>query len=505
MEKSLKIINLIILIRLIIFFLLFITIVLLKLVFNGPFQKEFLLNVTLFVLFFSIFIFIASKTINIKYTFYLNPIFDTFILTFLVVNTGLINSPFMIFYPIIIFYMGLTDGKFGGIFEIVTIIISFIVFDLLMPNINLKEIINYNSFYMLTQYTVSFLIILVLSIYLHISNKSKAVEKQNIEERLKSLKNLYENIIQSISIGILLLSDSNRILSCNKAASKILNEEEKKIVGKRIGDFFPFLDKQDVCVYKNKFIGYKLQDFYFYEDKMKGKLLIFQDVTDKEMLKRELERQEKLATIGTFSSVIAHEIKNPLGAINGSFQMLKKKIKTDEKLTNIIEREMNRLNLVLNNLLYVSKPATKSNEIINVNKIINDFIESMKHYEMFDEMIFSVHYETNLNSIISEYEIKQIFWNLFLNTYEIKPDANVEISIVNKEKQTILKYSDDGPGIDSDVISDVTQPFFTTKKSGTGLGLYVIKMICDKYNISNNLYSNKEFKGFKMEFIFKTI
>lgn len=495
-------INVILLVRLVIYALIFLIITVLNIVFDGPTQKELLLNLTLAVSFFSIFSFISSKALNYKFIFYLQPIFDTLLLAILVVHTGHITSPFVIFFSIIFFYMGFLDGKLGGGVEVIILSISLIVVHFIWRDqIDLGQ--NYQTSYLLAQYSIAFVIILILSAYLHGFYQRKAREQAYIQERFDTLKRLHDGIISNINIGIILMSDTSTILSCNPAGISILDKREHELVGKKLIDVFSYSGKEeDIIRYENKFLGYRYQEFLSKQPDIKGRLLVFQDVTEKEKLKEELGKQEKLAALGQFSSVIAHEIKNPLGAIKGSLQLVKKKIPVSNKLMNIIEREMNRLDLILNNLLMVSRPAAKEETAVNLPLVIGEFLDAIDSYEMFDELSCELKGETDVSVFVSSNELKQVLWNLIVNSYEVKPDAKIIIDISSSADVYVLQYSDNGKGIEPFIKQEVTQPFFTTKKTGTGLGLYVIKMICEKYRVGFKLYTNEQVNGFMIELTF---
>jgi two-component system sensor histidine kinase PilS (NtrC family) len=500
-----NLLNYLLLIRLVIYAFVFLIITVFNIVFEGPAQKELLLNLMLSVSFFSIFSFISSIQFK-KFAFYIQPIFDTIVLTLLVFSTGFLGSPFIIFYAIIIFYMGFLEGYKGGMFELIILPVIFIIFYIYFKDEYHLVLTNQKLYYLIMQYIIVFIIIMILSIYLHLSYKNKAIEKEYLEDRFRSLKNLHENILQTINIGIILLNDTNTIISCNKAAEYIIEQEESKIIGKKITDFFNISkENEDITKLEDKFIGYKYQNFSSELNDLTGKLLIFQDVTEKELLKEELNKQQKLATLGQFSSVIAHEIKNPLGAIKGSFQLIKKQIPEDNKLVNIVDRELHRLDLVLNNLLYVSKPAFKEESKILINEVLDDFINSLETYKVFEEIKCNIKIDEKIYVIISNYEFKQLLWNLFVNTYEAKNNAHIDIHIYSKNDFIYLEYLDNGKGIAPEILKDVIQPFFTTKRSGTGLGLFVIRTICDKYKIKYKIFSNSEVDGFKIQFKFNKV
>ncbi|UOD34354.1 hypothetical protein DSN97_09345 [Deferribacteraceae bacterium V6Fe1] len=352
------------------------------------------------------------------------------------------------------------------------------------------------------QYGLSFLIVMLLTSYLHKVYSVKNREKEDIEERLKYLEKLYKSILDNIDIGIILMSKKGVIISCNIAGLKIL-DMGGSIIGKKLSDILAIKAEDEIIIHNNKYLGYKFQPF-IYDTNLSGELFIFQDVTEKENLKSKLHEQQRLAILGQFSTIIAHEIRNPLGAIKGSLQIIKKDEHPKSKLFTIMEREISRLDNILNNLLMVVKETKITTDKIDLHVAINEFIEEINYYGLFDDL--KIHYEClvdNPNVVISMGEIRQIIWNLIINSFQAKSDSNINITLTNIDSSIVLSYKDNGPGISREITENVFKPFFTTKKSGTGLGLYVVNSICEKYNIKIKIYDiGVTGSGFKLELYF---
>jgi signal transduction histidine kinase len=312
---------------------------------------------------------------------------------------------------------------------------------------------------------------MILTAYLNRIYYKKNEEKIKIEEKFKYLENLYKSILDNIDIGIILLSKNQLILSCNNAGYNILKINKGSIIGKKLKSIIDIKFNDNLIFFKEKYIGYKFQPFDIDQD-IKGDLLIFQDITEKENLKSKLQEHEKLAILGQFSATIAHEIKNPLGAIKGSFQVIKNSKKWDWKLFNIIDREISRLDLILSNLLTVAKNSPDSKEVVNVGKVLEDFVAYIKEFELFDGIKIILNKKADFNANISSYELRQILWNLVLNSYQAQNENCINITLSEDNLSYKLTYTDSGPGIDENLKDKLFKPFFTTKRSGSGLGLY---------------------------------
>lgn len=335
---------------------------------------------------------------------------------------------------------------------------------------------------------------MILTSYLHKVYSDKTKESSFVTEKLKYLENLHKKILEEIDIGIIFLDSKNVILSVNKATLNILEFSEHLLIGKFLDEIIKIDFSRNIAHYNEQIIGYKFQDCVI-DELETGKLFIFQDVTEKENLKSKLQEQEQLALLGQFSAVIAHEIKNPLGAIKGSFQILKNSKKFDLRLSNIVEREINRLDLMLNNLLTVTKDRPLLQEIVNLKNLVDEFIDYIKSYGIFEDIQIRFECLAEASIKISSYEFKQILWNLILNSYEAENNTIIQITIKSLGDNLLFIYRDNGPGISDNLKQEIIKPFFTTKKTGTGLGMFVVKSICEKYGFEFDILNSKETSG----------
>jgi two-component system sensor histidine kinase PilS (NtrC family) len=461
----------------------------------------FFLNLSIVITVFSLMIFIGQNFISQVILLYVQGLLDLCIISYLVMITGFFDSPYIVFYSIVIIYMCFFDGFKAGIFTIFIFLMTFSAFSITIYH--KSNHVNINEFILRAfQYGFSFIIIVMLTSYLHKIYSVKNKEKEDIEERFKYLEKLYKSILDNIDIGIILMSKKGIIISCNIAGLKILGFSES-IIGKKLSDILSIKAEDEIIIYKNKYLGYKFQPFV-YDTNLSGELFIFQDVTEKENLKSKLHEQQRLAILGQFSTIIAHEIRNPLGAIKGSLQIIKKDEHPKSKLFNIMEREISRLDNILNNLLMVVKESKITNDKIDLNGTISEFIEEINYYGLFDDL--KINYKcqaNNPNVVISTVEVRQIIWNLIINSFQAKSDAIINITLKDVESSIVLVYEDNGPGISSEIADNVFKPFFTTKKSGTGLGLYVVNSICEKYDIKIKIYDiSVTGVGFKLELHF---
>ncbi len=196
-------------------------------------------------------------------------------------------------------------------------------------------------------------------------------------------------------------------------------------------------------------------------------------------LRQEVAQTEKLRTVATFASGMAHEIKNPLTAIKTFCEYLPKRLHDQEfinKFVPIVNREADRINELVHELLEYAKPSPLELKPTYIHKLINDTLELLnnqtvsKHIGIIRE--FNTENETEFH--LDHKQIKQALLNIFLNAFEAMPQGgSLRITTLFKPSKLILKITDTGCGINKEDLPHIFDPFFTKKESGTGLGLSI--------------------------------
>lgn len=205
---------------------------------------------------------------------------------------------------------------------------------------------------------------------------------------------------------------------------------------------------------------------------------------------------EQLATLGEMSAYIAHEVKNPLAIIRSSAQLINSNTQ-DSKFTNLIIDECDKLNRVVNKLLYFSKTSTPLSEKVNVKKEVTACVKEISNNPSFKNIEMPIFHPRNI--LIIKFDIdqfKQVITNLLLNATEaMKGAGKIEISISEDGKGRVtLRIKDNGPGINFEDQTKIFDPFYSTKPGGTGLGLPITKKLL-ALNNSNMRIISKPGKG----------
>ena len=215
-----------------------------------------------------------------------------------------------------------------------------------------------------------------------------------------------------------------------------------------------------------------------------------------------LIRSEKLAAIGSMSSYVAHEIRNPQVTIGGFAKTLSRFTFTDSKIKvniDIIIEEVKRLEKILNNITDFGKPSKPEMVDTQICEIMENTCMLMENYFQEKHIRLQKKYETSLPEIpVDPTQIKQVFLNILMNAVESMPDGGkLDVNIESVDESIKIYIIDTGKGIQQGILQDIYDPFFTTKLSGTGVGLSVSLKIIEDHGGTIDAISKQE-KGTTM-------
>lgn len=331
--------------------------------------------------------------------------------------------------------------------------------------------------------------------------------------------NIYENIIESLADGVIGVDKSLKITVFNQTAEKITGISSSVAVEKTFLDifqkdrwFYEMLEKtiKDCKVFTehegsifqryggSKSVSATTAPIFDSNGDIVGAVAIIKDTSHIKPLEQESARTERLAFIGQFAANLAHEVKNPLGGIRGAAQLLSRRLKEKEhtEYTDLIIRESDRLNKLLEDILDFSNPRKLILAPANIHKILDNVI-SIQDYAAIEKGINLIkEYDPSIPSIFGDNEqLTQVFLNIIKNSIEAIKDKG-EIKVVTRfltdfhlieegyrgGKMVEIQIKDNGSGISKANIEKIFTPFFTTKKKGSGLGLAISLKIIKEHN-----------------------
>lgn len=234
-----------------------------------------------------------------------------------------------------------------------------------------------------------------------------------------------------------------------------------------------------------------------------GEKIIEHRAEERLKLEEKLRRAEHLSAIGEMTAGVSHEIRNPLGIIKSSAQLMKKKmarLDPTSKIPDIIVEESTRLDHIIKDFLDFAKPMVADLRPCAVEDIIEKNLTFIAPKAGEENIRIVKDFQNNLPVILADPAmLYQAFLNIFLNAFQAMEEKG-EITIATWYDSGLvhISFSDTGEGIEEDVLKKIWTPFFTTKETGTGLGLGIIKNIIEAHHGSIHI-TNLSPNGTKVE------
>jgi two-component system, NtrC family, sensor histidine kinase PilS len=342
----------------------------------------------------------------------------------------------------------------------------------------------------------AFLAVAYLAGLLTAKLRQVGVQLKDTSGALENLQALHENIIHSISSGLITTGIDGRIMLVNPAAQKLIERTAAELFGMPVQDLFvdplptvesPQPHAEVRCDGPGKFrktFRVRVAALNVPENAEQGYVYAFDDLTEIRRLEREVRMQDRLAAVGRLAAAIAHEIRNPLTSIAGSVSMLSTVPEMNEehrRLLDIVTRESQRLNSIITDFLAYSRAKQYRFGKVDLIHLLEDTLTLMDHRMTAEKTGIAIERrfpEGEACAIADGDKLKQVFWNLCENAVRaMKNGGTFTVAVEPLGSDWQISFRDTGTGMTPQQIEKVFEPFQSNFEGGTGLGLAVVYQI----------------------------
>jgi len=331
--------------------------------------------------------------------------------------------------------------------------------------------------------------------YLATSLRSASQQLEEATGQVADLQQLTQAIVSSIHSGLISADPSGRLLFVNEYGQTILGRAASELLGRSLRDVFGqplspaprgMHEEARIDVPYERPDGAPLELGVSVSQLATtggGQLLVFQDLTEIKRLEREVRANEKLAAVGEMAAQLAHEIRNPLGAISGSAQVLLGELSVSgehARLLDIIHRESKRLSDSLNQFLFLARVTPTPSEPVDLKAIIGEAVTLLRNAaEVGPGHMLDLEVDAGPHLCLAHPDkITQVFWNLSRNALEAMPDGGrLLIRLRRRADEVVLSVRDEGRGMAYRDQRRVFEPLRSGTSMGSGLGLAIVYRI----------------------------
>lgn len=324
---------------------------------------------------------------------------------------------------------------------------------------------------------------------------------------LSRIKAFSDTIVDNMPVGLVFIGEKGDVITMNSASERMLKTSLRHALGKNASDALPFdvgellkgAHASGSVLVREIDVPVRGRDMLFeasagvisdHGTGFLGYIVLLRDITEIRHLKNEVLRKERLASLGSLAAGVAHEIRNPLSSIKGFATYFKERyrdVPEDRKTADIMIREVERLNRVIGQLLEFARPLNIERKPADIRDVVRHSLELVSAQAASRNVLITTDDTTDEppHAVIDQDRISQVLLNVYLNSLDaMESGGTLNVRLENDEinSNIVVHVSDTGRGIPSQDIGRVFDPYFTTKQSGTGLGLAVVHKIIEAHS-----------------------
>jgi PAS domain S-box-containing protein len=337
-------------------------------------------------------------------------------------------------------------------------------------------------------------------------------EKRDMERAIGHQEEFRRRLLESFPDLILVIDLDERYTFVSSRIQDLLGYRPEELVGKKIGDLQNH-SPELLAVYRDVVTGKQLfaaaeygarhregswrtmrasaSQLFDAENKLSGVIISVRDISVEKRLEQQIIQSERLAAMGQMIGGFAHELNNPLTSILGVSELLQEtdSMEPARKQLKILQKEARRAAEIVQNLMYFARPSTPGKNLVNLGELIERTLHLQAYPLRKSNITVDFMPETGLPAVLANpHQLMQLFSNLILNAEqavrEVRDRGTIRIRMGRTGQSLWATFEDDGPGIAPDILPNIFDPFYTTKRPGrgTGLGLSICKAIMKEHS-----------------------
>lgn len=325
------------------------------------------------------------------------------------------------------------------------------------------------------------------------------------KDSLSRIKAFSDNLVENMPIGLVAIDTGKKVASLNYVAGSILQVSLTDVIGEPASQVLPeklwalvenlemkagVVEKEIDCpVASGRMISIEVSATLLEDENENslGYVLLFKDLSEVRTLRKEIARNQRLATVGRLAAGVAHEIRNPLSSIKGFATYFKERYRDapeDQHIAGIMIQEVDRLNRVVSQLLEFARPVAITKKSVLLPDFIRDSLKLVEGRALEKNIQIKTDFAAGVKAVfIDPDKMNQVFLNLYLNAIEAMGESGgtlmVHLEAAPGQEGVEIRVGDTGVGIREEDLAQIFDPYFTTKSTGTGLGLAIAHKILE--------------------------